>query len=313
MMGHIPVLIISHGLASGRTDFVDLAQYLVSHGFAVAVVEHPGSDRQQFRNLLAGKAQEVMNPSEFVDRPLDVTFLLNQLEQHSPQVNFKHVGIIGHSFGGYTALALAGAPLDLENIQRLCQSNQSNPSSIQVGNPSLLLQCQANKLPGSGSRSLRDSRIQMVIALNPVLSHLLGAKSLSQVQIPTLMIGGSDDLIAPVLLEQICPFSQIGSLNKYLAIVEKGTHFFAEAEPLAEGLSLPQTVSGTNLQLKSQYIKMLSLTFAEGFLTNQPEYRRYLNSASVTAMSQSRLPIQFLGAFGQTRLPISVQKACSTP
>ncbi|MCY7393164.1 MAG: alpha/beta hydrolase, partial [Leptolyngbyaceae cyanobacterium CAN_BIN12] len=79
----VPVVVISHGLGSDRTSFAYLAQHLASHGFAVLVPEHPGSNRSQVESLLAGIASEVAEPTEFVNRPLDVTYLLNYLEQQA--------------------------------------------------------------------------------------------------------------------------------------------------------------------------------------------------------------------------------------
>ena len=37
------------------------------------------------------------------------------------RINTDQVSLIGHSLGGYTALALAGAELDLRPLSRFCQ------------------------------------------------------------------------------------------------------------------------------------------------------------------------------------------------
>lgn len=139
------VLVISHGLSGDRASFEDLAEHLASHGFAVAAIEHPGSDTQQLQNLLEGSASEVVDPSEFIDRPKDVSFLLDELErrnqsQASQQAHFnlQQVGVIGHSFGGHTALTLAGAEFDLEQLRVDCAFNHSGLNAV---NLSLLLQC----------------------------------------------------------------------------------------------------------------------------------------------------------------------------
>jgi hypothetical protein len=76
-----PVIVISHGLGSNRKTFEYLAQQLASYGFAVAVPEHPGSNSEQLRSLLAGRSDEVTQPREFIDRPLDVKYLLDELER----------------------------------------------------------------------------------------------------------------------------------------------------------------------------------------------------------------------------------------
>ncbi|MGB3518191.1 MAG: alpha/beta hydrolase, partial [Elainellaceae cyanobacterium] len=76
-----PVIIISHGLGSDRTTYRYLAEHLSSHGFVVAVLEHPGSNATQIQALVQGRVREVTAPQEFIDRPLDITFLLDELER----------------------------------------------------------------------------------------------------------------------------------------------------------------------------------------------------------------------------------------
>ena len=63
-----PAIVISHGLGSDRTTFKYLATHLASHGFAVFVPEHPGSNASQIQALLSGLASEITDPTEFIDR-----------------------------------------------------------------------------------------------------------------------------------------------------------------------------------------------------------------------------------------------------
>ncbi len=101
-----PIVVISHGLGSDRTSFAYLAQHLASYGFVVAVPEHPGSSSSQLEALLNGRAAEVTSPREFIDRPLDIKFLLDELtrlSQSDPQfqgrLNLEQVGVVGQSYG----------------------------------------------------------------------------------------------------------------------------------------------------------------------------------------------------------------------
>ncbi len=55
-----------------------------------------------------------------VDRPLDVTFLIDSIENGDIEIEGfdgtldpGRLGVAGHSFGGYTAIALAGATVDV--------------------------------------------------------------------------------------------------------------------------------------------------------------------------------------------------------
>ena len=74
-----PLVVISHGLGSDLTTFAYLAKHLASHGFAVAVPEHPGSSARQIEALLSGLDSDVTPPQELIDRPLDIKFLLDTL------------------------------------------------------------------------------------------------------------------------------------------------------------------------------------------------------------------------------------------
>ena len=86
----IPVVVISHGLGSDRYSFKYLAQRLASYGFAVAVPEHPDSNTEQIRSLLAGRTNVVTEPREFIDRPLDIKYLLDILEnRYGSKLNLR--------------------------------------------------------------------------------------------------------------------------------------------------------------------------------------------------------------------------------
>ena len=72
-----PVIVISHGLGADRTTLAYLAQHLASYGFVVALPEHPGSDWKEFQAFLEGQSDQLVPTREFLDRPLDVSYLLD--------------------------------------------------------------------------------------------------------------------------------------------------------------------------------------------------------------------------------------------
>lgn len=221
----LPVIVISHGLGSDRSSFAYLAEYLASHGFVVAVPEHPGSNSQQLEALLGGIANEVTDPREFIDRPLDVKYILDYLEglsdsnpAYKGRFNMEQVGVIGQSFGGYTALALAGAEINFAQLRENCPVNQDTL------NVSLLLQCLALNLP-EFDYNLSDSRVKAAVAINPVGSSVYGQEGLSKINIPLMIVAGTADTIAPAYPEQIIPFTWLTNANKYLVLMNGGTHF----------------------------------------------------------------------------------------
>jgi predicted dienelactone hydrolase len=117
----VPVIVISHGLGLDSSNFRYLADHLVKHGFAVVIPNHPGSDAKQLKSLINGNSNQVTHPNEFKDRPLDIKYILDQLEsdsQFQQRLNLQQVGVFGQSLGGYTALALAGAKLTFPNYKQ---------------------------------------------------------------------------------------------------------------------------------------------------------------------------------------------------
>jgi predicted dienelactone hydrolase len=302
-----PVIVISHGLGSDRTTFAYLAEHLASYGFVVLVPEHPGSNAKQLQALVAGTAKEAAEPTEFIDRPLDVTFLLDEL-QRAPQkltgfqgaLNLQQVAVIGQSFGGYTALALAGAPINRQQLEANCQKPEKTL------NLSLALQCEAKNSEQS-TINLRDQRVQAVIAINPITSAVFGKDSVGQIQIPTMIVTGNADTIAPALYEQIYPFTWLTTPNKYLTLMDGGTHFSVIANPagnvqLEGGIPLPTEVVGPNPAIARRYINALTTAFLQTYVANQPEYITYLSPAYVQTFSEGTLPLYLVQSLNISQL-----------
>ncbi|MBN3908340.1 MAG: alpha/beta hydrolase [Nostoc sp. NMS1] len=290
-----PLIVISHGLASDRSTFVYLAEHLASYGFAVAVLEHPGSNAKRFQQYFAGLASSP-EPEEFINRPLDIKYLLDELqrlEKSDPslhrKLNFQQVGAIGQSFGGYTVLTLAGAKINFEQLRQNCNPNYSS------FNLSLLLQCEASKLPPKNYQ-LKDDRIKAIMAINPIDSLVLGEGGISQIKMPVMLVAGSQDIFAPPVFEQIRPFTWLSNPNKYLALIENATHFSAIAEPTPENdvLPVPPALLGPDRAAVYSYLNALSVAFMETHLLNRPEYRSYLQPSYATFISKEPLNLSIL-------------------
>ncbi|MEA5467783.1 alpha/beta hydrolase [Spirulina sp. 06S082] len=282
-----PLIIISHGLGSDRQTYTYLAQHLASHGFAVAVPEHSGSNSQQLQNLAKGLVQDISPPREFIDRPLDIRFLLDRLaEKYGHRLNSQRVGVLGQSFGGYTALALAGAELNFPQLEAQCQLKNYSL------NLSLLLQCPAQALAGQ-KYTLHDDRIAAVMAINPITSSVFGDAGMGSIQIPTAIVTGSADTVAPALAEQILPFTALVTLHKYLILLKGGTHF-STLGISSDDIALPPRVIGPDPAIARDYMKALGLAFFGAYIAGDSQYESYLSADYTRHLQRPEMPVSLV-------------------
>lgn len=311
----VPVIVVSHGLGSDSSNFAYVATHLASHGFAVVVPNHPGSDTKQLRSLLNGRTNEVAPPDEFLNRPLDIKYILDQLEdrnkfdsRYKDRLNLQQVGVFGHSYGGYTALALAGARINFEQLAKDCRENAIKDT----WNLSLLLQCNALELQGSDRKNydFRDKRVKAVMAVNPITSSIFGEAGLSQIQTPVMIAASSDDTIAPALYEQILPFSWINNSQKYLAVISKTSHFSAigEGKGSANQFALPSELVGEDPSLARRYLNVLSLPFFATYVAGMPEYTTFLNAAYAKVISGQSVSLSFIRSLTTNELARGFKK-----
>jgi predicted dienelactone hydrolase len=300
-----PLIVISHGIASDRSSFAYLAEHLASHGFAVAVLEHPGSNAERVRRYLTGLAGP-LEAVEFVNRPLDIKFLLDELERREKldpdlqgQINFQQVGAMGHSFGGYTVLSLAGAQINFEQLQQDCTPN------ISSFNLSLFLQCQVTELEVKdyqrfdyAHRPLQDERIQAVLAINPVSSSIFGQSQISQISVPVMLVANSQDIATPIVSEQVRPFTWLTTPDKYLVLIENATHFSAIAQIGTQNdvLPIPPALLGPDPAPGYAYLQALSLAFWQTHLMNRQEHAFYLQPSYAQYLSRYPLNLSLLNS-----------------
>lgn len=297
----LPLIVISHGLGSDLTTFAYLAEHLASHGFAVAVPEHPGSSARQINALLRGLDSDVTPPEELIDRPLDIKFLLDRLAQrYGKKIDTNNVGAIGQSFGAYTTLALAGAELNWKSLEDDCSTLDSS------WNLSWLIQCLALQLPTSNAReSLQEDRIKAAIAINPLVSSIFGRESLSEIDIPVMLVSGSDDPITPALTEQIVPFTWLTTADKYLLLLQGGTHFSTLNES-AGSIPVPAKAIGPDPKIAQNYIKQMGLAFFNRYIEQESSYTNYLNAAYGAVISEQNLPLRLIESLELDFVPENV-------
>ncbi|MEA5536210.1 alpha/beta hydrolase [Crocosphaera sp. XPORK-15E] len=301
--GKTPVIIISHGLASRPEDFEERARQLASYGYLVALPQHPGSDFQQLESMLNGFSRELFKLNDFVDRPLDISYLIDELERRNDRefggrLDLKNVGVMGHSFGGYGALAVAGATLDFNRLEEVCGQRIWGP------NLSLVLQCRALDLPRK-DYNFRDERVTSALVINPVTSVIFGAEGLSQVKIPVILGAGSSDPATPAVIEQLQAFVWINTDDKYFVLVQGQAHVnFSKLDASMKALldSFPD-LTIPKQDIMDQYGNALLVGFAEVYIAKNEAFRPFLTSAYGEYISQEPNTMYLVGS--QAELPLS--------
>ncbi len=284
----VPVIIISHGLSSRPEDFGKWARHLASYGYVVALPQHPGSDIKQTEDFLEGYSRQIFIRDEFINRPLDISYTIDELERRntslfSGKLDLENVGVAGHSFGGYTMLAIAGATPDFKALEQDC--------TLDIGdlNTALLLQCRALKLEQK-EYNFKDERVKAVFVVNPVNSGIFSHKSLAKIDIPVFIGAGSYDPATPFIFEQVTSYPRLKVPNKYLQLQEGQAH--VDFSQLDAGITdmLETTIDLTlpSPQLLDGYTNSMMLSFFEVYVNNNSEYKPFLQSVYADYISQGQ-------------------------
>ncbi len=108
--GPFPLVVFSHGSQGIRFQSFFLTEALASHGFIVVAPDHQGNTAQDL-------VFDTLQPFEanVVNRPIDIGFTIDRMLERNAdaddafagRIDEQRIGAMGHSFGGYTALAAA--------------------------------------------------------------------------------------------------------------------------------------------------------------------------------------------------------------
>jgi predicted dienelactone hydrolase len=178
----LPLVLYSHG--NGATPWVarGLLLHLAQAGFVVATLEHPGNNRND--NSLSdaaglAKRKNLEYRPRHAKLVIDAAFADRDL---GPRLR-AGVGVVGHSIGGYTAVAIAGGhamsfPDDVEMARRL----SPDPETLRLLAP---------------VDTVRDPRVRAAVLLAPALAWFGMPGALAEVAAQILVRVGEQDALCP--------------------------------------------------------------------------------------------------------------------
>jgi predicted dienelactone hydrolase len=188
------LILLSHGIGGTETGHSVLAQALARNGYLVAALRHPG-DNWQDRSLMEKGTERY-----FDERPRQASRVIDAIladpawkARIASDSQGPRVGALGHSAGGYTVLALAGARPDLSRMRTHCQAEASeDPIFCSLGRPG-----EAKPPLPAATPPRKDERVRAIVAMAPT-GVLLTADSLAAVRAATMIyVADLDRFLVP--------------------------------------------------------------------------------------------------------------------
>jgi predicted dienelactone hydrolase len=304
LVGHYPLVIFSHGLGMCSYQSAFLLENLASHGYIVAAPDHNdaamchiggGSDVNDcqlvkafirgadsldtsVQYLFPDKLHYLNDPAY---RPQQISLVIDKLladPGFGPLINPQQIGVTGHSFGGWTAEAVAGAEIDCTNpadyAPDVCEAT---PEDLATARNNRQLCCQP-AYQGKKSQ-FRDKRVKATIALGPG-SFIFPHYDAWQVETPIMFIGG-DHFEVDYWNNIQLPYELTEQQPKYLLVFREVGHMTA-SDLVFHKPGAPLLRQFWHYQRKQELYKFWSLGF----------FQSYLRGASSWLQQNTRRPCQ---------------------
>ena len=248
-----PVLVFSHGNGGVRFQSIFLTEHLATHGWVVVAPDHTGNtvfDESASRGEL------------ILRRPLDAVAAYDWLVDVAAAPGGPLAGcvdegagyaIAGHSFGGFTTLAVAGATLDAAASAEWCAAHGD-----------WLCGDFAAAMADAGATTLDrgDPRVWAAVPMAPAGYEVL-VGGLVDIAVPTLFLGGSLDTLTPMDTQVTPLYEGLAVTPRMLGELEGAGHYtfsdacemlpvFDDCEPpfLAEDVAHPIIATTTTAFLQ---------------------------------------------------------------
>ncbi|TPV95402.1 MAG: hypothetical protein B7733_10395 [Myxococcales bacterium FL481] len=224
--GPYPLVVLSHGFALNAAWYSHLSEHFASYGFIVAAPEHAEHDWFQ-------------NATSVIQRPIDIKHTIDYVTRASAPggpfaglVDLDHIAVVGHSFGGYTALAAAGARLDMDALNARCADiDETDPEAFLclplAGQQDTLAALAGLEVAPVGLwPSLGDPRVTATLPIAGD-AYMFSDAGLAEVMAPLMAVGGTADTGTPWTWGPQPTFDAATSADKSLVGFVGAEHMFA--------------------------------------------------------------------------------------
>jgi pimeloyl-ACP methyl ester carboxylesterase len=222
-----PLVIFSTGGGLSPNDYLYLLEHLASYGFIVATPFAPDSSVW---------ASYVARPL-LIPQQIDFAAELNTLDgSFKGLIDAQHVGIVGHSVGGYTALTAAGAQLDMHWFETWCAENRGmmmadyDCPQVLGHQEDMMALANIDTLPSDLWPSWRDPRVSAIVSQS-IPAQVLGPAGLASVSIPVMIQFGSDDREVGSDWAGYQTYESVSSTTKAQVVFEWGNHMMFTGRP----------------------------------------------------------------------------------
>ena len=213
------LIIFMPGFGGEINNFKWIGNELTKRGWPIVFIDHKGSNLKAFTEVIEGGESIPGSLDFFLYRIKDLDAVLNAHRNGEFGLPNNSYILMGHSLGALIALLYEGnKPTD--QLEERCDSALED---FALTNLSKLLQCQLSEIPFSEKNNANNA--SAIIGFNPFGSLIWPKENSSGIKIPTLFIGGTYDLITPLMNEQFIVFNALKNPSNRFLIIEGASHF----------------------------------------------------------------------------------------
>jgi predicted dienelactone hydrolase len=221
-----PLVVFSHGYGLSPIVYSTLVEHYASQGYIVLAPEH----NETFDQSLTGFWKALIDRPDDIRRTIDFAELLNKPgAPFAGLLDMDHIAVVGHSYGGYTALAAGGARFDFAAYKRRCAAlTADDPLNFFCGpvipkESDMATRAGLPAVPSGLWPSLGDSRVKAVISMAGD-AYPFDQRGLTELKVPVMAMGGTMDEGTPYTWGARLTYDHAASRDKTLVTFPGAGH-----------------------------------------------------------------------------------------